>query len=63
LLLEADDAAGLLGVSRSAFYRLDLKGLVPRPIRLGKLRRWSRLELRRWVEAGCPTRGRWEQTR
>ncbi|MCE9635768.1 MAG: helix-turn-helix domain-containing protein [Planctomycetes bacterium] len=63
LLLDATEAADFLGVSRSSFYRLDLSGVVPSPIRLSKFRRWSRPELRRWVEAGCPPRDRWESGR
>jgi predicted DNA-binding transcriptional regulator AlpA len=63
LLLDSAEAARLLGIGRSTFYRLDVTGLVPRAIRLSKIRRWSRPELRRWVEAGCPPRGRWETTR
>jgi predicted DNA-binding transcriptional regulator AlpA len=63
LLLDATEAAEFVGVSRSSFYRLDLSGVVPSPIRLSKFRRWSRPELRRWVEAGCPPRSRWETAR
>jgi predicted DNA-binding transcriptional regulator AlpA len=63
LLLNSDAAAGFLGVGRATLYRLDMAGRVPRPIHLGRLRRWSRPELRRWVEAGCPARERWESKR
>jgi len=61
LLLGAEAAAAYVGVSRSEFYRLDLTGRVPQAVRFGKLKRWSRLELLRWVEAGCPPRDRWEK--
>jgi len=63
LLLDAGQAATLLGYGRSTFYRMDEEGLVPRSVRIGSSRRWSRDELRRWVDAGCPTRERWEATR
>lgn len=63
LLLDAAEAARLLGVGRTTFYQFDLTGLVPRPVRLSKIRRWSRPELHRWVEAGCPPRSRWERAR
>lgn len=61
MLLAAALAARFLGLSRSAFYRLDKVGLVPRPVRLGKLKYWPRPELRRWVESGCPPRHDWEK--
>ena len=61
LLLSGSEAASLLGLSRSAFYRLNLKGLVPRAIRFGRLMKWSRTELTAWVDAGCPAREEWER--
>jgi predicted DNA-binding transcriptional regulator AlpA len=63
LLLDAAEAARLLGVGRTTFYQLDVTGRVPRAIRLSKIRRWSRPELRRWVDAGCPPREHWERAR
>lgn len=63
LLLGADQAAEFLGLSRSVFYRADLRGDIPAAVRIGRLRRWSRLELRLWVERGCPARHRWEAMR
>jgi predicted DNA-binding transcriptional regulator AlpA len=60
LLLRARDAAAFLGVSRSEFYRMDATGQVPSPVRFGKLKRWSRLELREWVAKRCPARDKWE---
>lgn len=63
LLIDADEAAELLGVARATLYRLDAKGRIPRAVHLGRLRRWSRAELRRWVDAGCPSRSRWEAAR
>lgn len=59
LLLDAEQAAQLLGMSRTTFYRCDIKGLVPMAVRLGGLRRWPRAELFRWVESGCPPRHKW----
>jgi predicted DNA-binding transcriptional regulator AlpA len=56
LLLGADEAADLVGVSRSEFYRLDTTGQVPSPVRFGKVKRWVRSILKRWADAGCPAR-------
>ena len=63
LLLRSEDAAAYIGVSRSEFYRLDTVGLIPEPVRFGKVKRWSRLELRSWVQKGCPPRDVWKGPR
>jgi predicted DNA-binding transcriptional regulator AlpA len=45
-LLAAGDAARLLGLSRSTFFRLVAADKLPRPIRFGEqIRRWSRRAL------------------
>ena len=59
-LLTADGAAQVLGLSRSAFYRLHSSGRVPQPVRLGGAVRWRAEELRAWVRAACPPRARWD---
>ena len=60
LLVSADAAARLLGVSRSHFYSLLSAGQVPSPVHLGRAARWRAEELRQWVQAGCPNREKWE---
>ena len=62
LLVDASDAAKLCGVSRSCWYGWLASGQAPGPaLRKGRVTRWSRLELVRWVEAGCPPRDRWAE--
>jgi len=63
LLLLARAAAALLGVSRATFYRWDKGGLIPSATRIRGRRRWSRIELGRWLAQGCPSRQRWEVVR
>lgn len=63
LLLSGAKAAELLGISRSLFYRWDAQGVIPRAVQIGRKRRWSRLELIRWVERRCPPRHAWESDR
>ncbi len=63
LLIDAEEVARLLHVSRSTFYSLDASGRVPRGVKLGRLRRWSRNELCAWIAEGCPPRVRWEAMR
>lgn len=60
LLVDAEEAARLLSISRSTWYALVTSGRAPRGVRLGRCRRWSADDLRRWIEAGCPSRNRWE---
>ena len=61
LLLKADEAAHLLGISRGHFYSLHSSARVPYPIRLGRCVRWRAEELREWVRAGCPPRHKWAE--
>lgn len=60
LLLNGGDAARLLGLSRSKFYRADSAGhLGPQGVRIGTKRLWRTRELEAWVARGCPPRTRW----
>jgi excisionase family DNA binding protein len=58
--LAAADAAKLLGISLSHFYQLQKTARLPVAVRLGRSARWIRAELEAWLEAGAPTRRRWE---
>jgi len=60
LLVDARDAARLLGIGRTLFLQLDNSGrLGPLGLKLGKRRLWSVEELRAWVQAGAPRREIW----
>ena len=61
-LLTAEEAAERLGISPAHFFRMNSSGaLGPRPIKLGeKCSRWRAAELQAWVDAGCPTREKWQ---
>lgn len=60
LLIDAKDAAALLGIGRSLLYQMHSSGrLGPLPIRLGRAVRWQRSELEAWVNAECPARQKW----
>jgi predicted DNA-binding transcriptional regulator AlpA len=59
--LDAEAAAQLAGVSRSQWFALDARGLVPASITVGEhQRRWLRRELGAWLAAGAPSRRQWE---
>lgn len=60
LLVSAEEAAALCGVSRSTWLGWDAEGLCPRRIVIGGSVRWSRLQLARWSAAGAPDRAAFE---
>ena len=60
LLFSATDLAKLPGISRSSVWALHFSGRIPLPVRLGR-RTFRRMEeIRRWVDADCPSRERWK---
>ena len=53
-LLDVRAVAALLGgCSTRHVYRLADSGRMPRPLRLGSLVRWRRVEVLFWIERGC----------
>jgi len=63
LAVNARQAAAMLNVSVRQLWRLNSTGRLPRPIRLGHCVRWRRAELEAFVQAGAPTREKWEAIR
>jgi predicted DNA-binding transcriptional regulator AlpA len=61
LLVSAQDAARLCGVSPATWARMQAAGRAPGPVRPSPGRvLWRVAELRQWTEAGCPSRREWE---
>ena len=60
LLLSADEAARLCGVSTRTWRRHDAAGKIPKAVRLGGRTLWRRRELEDFVAASCPGRSDWE---
>ncbi|QNN24941.1 helix-turn-helix domain-containing protein [Planctomycetales bacterium ZRK34] len=56
LLVTAEEAARLCGVSRATWFKMRAADRVPAPVHLGGSVRWRTDDLRRWVAAGCPSR-------
>ena len=56
-LLNVDDAAKAVGLSRSSFLIYVRMGFFPEPVRMGRRVLWSVYELQDWVKAGCQKRG------
>lgn len=64
LAVTDQEVAKLLQISQRHLWNLDRDGKIgPRPIRLGKSRRWPLDEVRDWLNAGCPDRATWEAKR
>jgi excisionase family DNA binding protein len=53
-LFDADDLAALLRCSKSYVRRMADAGRMPPPIKLGKLSRWDRDVIARWIVDGAP---------
>jgi predicted DNA-binding transcriptional regulator AlpA len=60
LLIPDTVGAALAGVSRATWHRLRAAGKLPPSVKLGRAVRWKRLEIERWIEAGCPDGRTWE---
>jgi len=60
LALSASEVAETLGISERHLWSLHAAGLVPRPVSLGRSKRWPVDELRAWLAAGSPPRDKWE---
>lgn len=61
LVATAAEVAGLLGISQRHLWACHASGrLGPRPIALGRAKRWRLGELRAWLDAGAPPRDLWE---
>ena len=54
-LVNADEVAGMLGVSKRHVYRLADAGDMPPPVRLRSLVRWPIATIEEWIAAGCPS--------
>lgn len=61
MVLSIKEVAHLLNVSVRHIAGMDKKGLLPRPVRLGKSVRFVRVEIGAWIRSGCPSRELWEE--
>src|SRR5207244_1146260 len=52
-LLTALQVATMLGVSKRQVWRLASAGILPGRVKIGKLVRWRRDEIERWIVKGC----------
>ena len=61
LLVRADQASALCGLSVSTFYQLKASGQLPPSIKLGKARLWPLETLKTWTKLGCPNYEKFQQ--
>jgi len=61
ILISAKETAKRLSISLGFFYSLHNAGKVPLPRKLGRRTLWSVQELKDWIDAGCPTRVKWQE--
>jgi excisionase family DNA binding protein len=57
-LLDVKAVADLLSCSPRHIRRLSCSGRMTRPVLVGRLARWRREEIERWIEEGCPVVGK-----
>lgn len=64
LLIDAREAAALIGISPSTWAKWDRMGLCPSRVPIpsaARTPRWDPHELRAWLKHGCPDRERWNE--
>lgn len=54
LLINAEEFANLLRVSKRQIWRLRSRGDLIEPIKIGSVTRWPLDMVRAWITAGCP---------
>ena len=55
LLIDVHDMASMLACSARHVWRMADAGKMPRPHKLGALRRWDRSTIENWIQEGCPS--------
>jgi predicted DNA-binding transcriptional regulator AlpA len=53
-LIHIKTVAAMLGVSPRMVYRLNDGGRMPRPVSIGRMKRWRRADIVEWIRDGCP---------
>jgi len=53
-LISADDLATQLSCCPRHVRRMSDRGVMPAPVKVGRLVRWPREAIAHWIESGCP---------
>ena len=62
-VVDADGLGELLGVSGATVRRFRSAGKLPQTLELEGEMRWARSVILDWIDAGCPDKAKWEQSR
>lgn len=60
VLIDANEAARMCSMHRASWYKSIAGGKAPAGIRIGNMVRWRRHEIEAWIDAGCPSRAKWD---
>ena len=61
LMIGVKELAAMIQRSTRSIWRDTSSGKLPKPVRLGGSARWRRKEIIAWIDAGCPSREKWEE--
>ncbi len=53
-LLDREVVGRMLGVHPRSLLHFVRRGEIPAPVKIGRLVKWNRRELEKWLDAGCP---------
>lgn len=54
LFFSQKELAEILGVSLTTITNYINEGIIPKPIKVGRLNKWEKEAIHRWVDEGCP---------
>lgn len=54
-MLDVHGVAEMLQCSTRHVVRLADRGAMPQPLKLGRIIRWRRADVLKWIDAGCPS--------
>ena len=60
LVIGTRGVARMLNVSERHIERLDASQLIPKPVWIGRSKRWRLCDIREWLKLDCPDRATWE---
>jgi predicted DNA-binding transcriptional regulator AlpA len=60
LLVDIQELALMLDRSAVSLARDEAAGRLPGSVRIGRSKKWRRLDIERWIELGCPSRREFE---
>jgi predicted DNA-binding transcriptional regulator AlpA len=59
-LMDRDEVSAYCGVSIAAWDRMVSSGKTPEPLKLGRLVKFRRADIDKWIELGLPDRAKFE---